>query len=549
MSSSLFAKKSLAVSLFIGFITAAVLNLLASLDDSFSFLGFSRDAFQAVIAGWVAVSGLAFLFSDNGESRRVLCLLSLLLGCVVSCLWVDYFKVSRPISMALLAMGSYAAFCMLQSYHASRYMRPAYPVLFASVWNTLAIALLSLLFFGLVHLLFYLLFSIVSVFDLHQLSRMLLDPRFHSTLDPITLSFGFYWVSGWQQLVFSVRKILLGFLAVLLPLLMLMAWLFIALLIVSWVVQGDALIRQNHSLILNLGVGMGVGGLLFVNAMYMDGQSLDRRSGLYRVCVLMLCTALVILFALSLGVYLYFHPASSALTDQSILFYVMIALGGLYAIAYWYGALSKTHWLLFLEGANFNLAWVVIVLAVVLNSPLASRLYAWLPHAPVLAQPLLSESDRVRRSQAALRQANLAWAAQTHRPLVLGYRHEMSLGVCRVNPPRSAVGLISNSRCWVVNPQGEVAAYLSYQVLTAHSPKTRWLPNYLKDEALLFYDYLWQSQAQVCRTIVDNRIYLGLHHQPIDRDKPVLMGCQIIVSGRLRQVPLSNVVSWLGVQK
>lgn len=547
-ANSFFVKKSLAVSLVIGLILSVSINLVFGFNYSFEIGKLSKLDSQSFTLGLVAVTSVVFLFSDNGQHRVKLLILSFVFGSVVSLFWVDYFNVSRAMTTAMFYPAAYAGFCLLQSYHASGYCRPSYLFLFASVWNTLFISVLSLVFLGLVKLLITLCSLIFFAFNLKTLTLILLNQHVAFTLYPIALSFGYYLASQSQKLVFVAKKILLGFLSTLLPFYTLLAWLFILLLLFHWVLHTTVSLSDVNFLSLSLGIGFF--GLVLVNAMYVDGQSLAERSTYYRLFVVLLCCAIVCLFVLSFALYLAGHVAYSLISDSSVLFYLLTILGLWYSVTYLYASLNKTAWMLALEEVNFKLAWVLIVLSVLLHSPLAGLLYQWLPKEPIdvlESKHIVSQQEALQRAQASLSQAGLTWGVRGHSSITLGYRHEMPLGVCQTNGPHPVVGVTDGRHCVVIHEQGKVSVYHAYQALLGAHSNLSWVSVYDKDKPLLFYDDEKKGPLRVCRTILHNRIYLGIYQQTMGKKVNLGSGtCQVVVSGHVEQIASSANVKLLG---
>lgn len=547
-ANSFFVKKSLGVSLVIGLILSVSLNLVFGFNYSFDIGKLSKLESQSFTIVLVAIASVVFLFSDHGKDRIKLLILSLFFGSLVSLVWVDYFNVSRAITTGMFYPAAYAGFCLLQSYHASGYCRPSYLFLFASVWNTLFISLLSLVFLGLVKLLITLCALIFFAFNLKTLTLFLANQHVAFTLYPIALSCGYYLASRSQKLVFVAKRILLGFLSTLLPFFTLVAWLFIFLLLSHWVFQTAVALSDVNFLSLSLGIGFF--GLVLVNAMYVDGQSLAERSKCYRLFVVLLCCAMVCLFVLSFVLYLGGHVAYSLISDSSVLFYLLIILSLSYAVTYLYASLNKTAWMLALEEVNFRLAWVLILLSVLFHSPLAGLLYERLPKEPVdmlQSKHRVSQQEELQRAQATLSQAGLTWGARGDSSIILGYRHEMPLGVCQANDPHPVVGVADGHHCVVIHEQGKVSIYHSYQALVGDQAHLSWVSVYDKDKTLLFYDDEKKAQVRICRTILHSRIYVGLYQEFMGKKASSgSEACQVVVSGRVEQIVGSAHVELLG---
>ena len=211
----------------------------------------------------------------------------------------------------------------------------------------------------------------------------------------------------------------------------------------------------------------------------------------------------------------------------------------LYAISYVWAALSSTSpWMHSLQKANVRLAWVLVALAIIVNTPI------------ILLAPKANINDNKRLTQTSKKDAatlakvrhqqttkdmntmGLSWKNNADAsPTILGYRYNQALTACKPSDGDIPIGIINNNQCQVINEQNHIISHKDYLVLSGHPKKIQW-GQYLVLE-LHFYNALASYRYSVCRTIINNRIYTGILQLSLKNNVHASSVCQCIVDNKV----------------
>jgi hypothetical protein len=535
MQEAIDTQKSLTVSLIIGLLIAAVSIVVTDVNDSIYIFHLSNSHTVTAIMTFFLSSALCFLVSDTGKYRFKLLSICILYGCILSVISIYLPTVATPSSVTLLCFGTYAGLCMIQSYHQADYTHPDYTLFFASVWNIFCMCFLSSVFLGFVYILVGICAAIFSIFNLSILSSIIKDPFFHLTLVPVALSMGYYVTSKWTKLVFSTRMILLEFIRILLPIFSVITWFLVVLLIIH--ILFNTQIDLSQESLSNFSLCLSLYSLFSINAVYMDGNSLDRLSHRYQKCLIALCLAIPFLLISCLFTTLTSTP-SPFFNQQNIALFALILLSMLYAISYIYAALKKSSpWMSSLKTANIKLAWLLMALAIVFNLPTIQ----WLPkphsasdssaqtHKKNQAKTIQEGSKQTKKE---MKKIGLSFKDKANAtPTVLGYRHNQALYACQPKKGNIPIGIVINGTCQAINKHNRIISYDQFRLLSGNSKNTQW--SLYLSSALYFYHTSSTQRYNLCRRIINNRVYVGVMQMSVGdryRNSPT---CQFIIDHQI----------------
>ena len=263
----------------------------------------------------------------------------------------------------LLTAALFMTQSLIMAGDADRRWRPAYPRLFETSWR-LAIQLgLTDVFVGLFWAILWLGVALFGLIGLHGFERVIMKPWFFAPATWLAVAFSIHVTASRTRLVDGARALVLILLASLLPVLVVIAMVFVAsLLFVSlhplWGTRHAGLILSVAALLL----------VLLINGAYQDGRSNGDRPALIRVAGRIGAILLVPIVALAI-VALGLRVAQHGWSIERIYSAASLLIGALYAIGYAVAAVRPGRWLEFLETVNVTTAMVMVLVVVGLLSP------------------------------------------------------------------------------------------------------------------------------------------------------------------------------------
>ncbi|MBB72434.1 MAG: hypothetical protein CMF50_08555 [Legionellales bacterium] len=474
------------------------------------FSGYISDNFQTWVILSVLSSGIFFIVAFDNKHLIRLIITSLLLGILTGLLLTRQMYLGFANSV-LTSTAAYAMLCFYQVYHQRNSFRVPYSALFERVWNTVCLFISTAAFVGLVWLLLMLWATLFSVVEIDFFGKIFTTDLFIRTMSPIFIAVGLYASYKSVKIISFLRYILLQFCLILLPLLALISVLYVG----SWIVMGfqfgaDDSVALNSIYIIPCLLYL---SLVFINAIYMDGQEHERLGQWYRQLVNGFIIVILMAAVLSTTLLvLHYHELSAALWISLV---VANGLFLLYFTCYCWAILAKTEvWLASISDCNVKIAWALIALMLLINSPLTNRF-----HDQSKSYQRVKSSQQYKQAQQSayerqlvrMKELGIDWLSnsdlkQDSPLLVLGYRNNQPLYACRGAVGDSYYpGEYSQGRCRVVT-NNRITTLTNFDVLTG-PPNYRWgryayqaLPVSLTPSV---------TNIAVCRGIYNNRIHLG----------------------------------------
>lgn len=516
-----------------------------------TFGGLATTAFFLFYAGFVVL--LAY---DKKYTLR-LTIFSIVVGFCLAVLiqWLPLHMPSaiywRPLFLTIT--GSYAAICLLQSYHQNNYCKPDYPLLFLNVWSNFCILILSCVFFALVFAVFVLWANLFSFIGIDAFKKLFLTPAFYMILSPVFFCIGMYASMSRQKILFSLRMIFLSFFRILLPILALIAWIYMLVLTYQIIFGNGPHHNYDGLSVAYQCLIFVVVSIVFVNAVYQDGGVKTQYSRGYRFVLTALIVLLPIMVLAGLALLVQNYPAP-LLNKRSISLFVIAILLFAYTIVYFCGVFQRGNWLAALKRGNFVLSWCLILAMIVLNIPF---LYKHLPKAPKLKsnapteikQKIQQQKSRLHVYKLLLHRSGLRWvsANKVKKPFIMGYRNNRPLVACLVEKKHKRFfGQIENKQCIYHLGKG-LGGSSHFKLLTGKFRSLQWVRN--EYPAMTVRWLVQENPADeytgvFCRAIYKNKIYTGLtilptHWQGGVRPRP----CQLVTGKGIRTVKLSQALS------
>ncbi len=214
----------------------------------------------------------------------------------------------------------------------------------------------------------------------------------------------------------------------------------------------------------------------------------------------------------------------------------------LFSYTFCYAITALRHqkpWLKSIQGINFCLAIIVILLALVINN-------YWVKHASfdfgkidpsnhTLQEQLTKRAQQhYQLQQGQFKKLGFKWSKANLHELILGYNQTNPLKICQVQiAGKYYSGTINNNRCEVIK-QGKVITTKNFAVLSGPKKAIQWktwVNSYsINNKSTTPFSVGIEGQKifYICRLIYRNRIYLGIYDTDSSR-------CHFIVAGKIKQ--------------
>lgn len=241
----------------------------------------------------------------------------------------------------------------------------SYPALFDAAWRN------ALLLFeaGVFVLLFWLLLALwaglFNLIGIHFFSTLFSDDRFVYLVLAVVLGAAISLLQIHESLVLALRRQILQLFTWLLPLVSLIALLFVGTLPFSGIAP---LFATGHTIILLSGLQIAL--VVFANAAYQDGTESPKLAGWLRTTARLALLTLPILGGIAM-VALGKRVAQYGWSIDRVWAALLIAVLMGYAVGYAAAALrSRAQWLAGVDRTNITMALVLVLLTVAVNTPL-----------------------------------------------------------------------------------------------------------------------------------------------------------------------------------
>lgn len=358
--------------LMVGFVAGALLAVLLSPVFSYSVGIFDYTSVRDLFCFWIGFYALMFLLAyPNAQSLK-----KLIVGAVIPSLlasvpyyWSDYWDYwsgyNVPSSFILLFFSAYALNAFHLNYQENGF-HYAYQTLFYAVWDTfvkLLIALSFTLFCWLVLFLCAELFSTISVTFFNDLIAKL---WFKVGSTTVFISIGLYIAAQTENIVRSVRMVLL----------IICQYLLIPLAIISilFIVMASIVAYQHHALFRDQFLFASIAFLcvLFLNGIYQDGLV----KKLYPNFLLWICRVFLWITPLFTVVELViycntFNRISDSFNSRDFPYLLNMVLLLMYNLSYAIIAMRKQKdWLKPIEWVNVALAIILIIVTFIVTNPI-----------------------------------------------------------------------------------------------------------------------------------------------------------------------------------
>lgn len=341
-------------------------------------------ALFVALLSFVAVQGLVFHFAWSGQERARLVSLASAVALVYALVayWVgaqlpavgegtiargDTLRAVTWINTTGITLYILGPF--LQIYQRIGRFRFPYPDLFVHAWSNFHIALVGLLFLGVLWAVLMLWAALFRLIDIDFFGELFTDDLFASIVSGGAIGFGLSLGREREKLVATLRTITLSVFRALLPLTALVALMFLAAVPFTGL---EPLWETNRaSYILLSWVLLTV---LFLNAVYQDGSEGRPFIAPLRWMVEAALVAMVVFSGLALyGLGL--RVGQYGLTPNRVYGLVATVILGLHAVGYAVAvARRRGPWLNLVQHVNLALAPVVVVLGLLLHTPVLDPL-------------------------------------------------------------------------------------------------------------------------------------------------------------------------------
>lgn len=241
----------------------------------------------------------------------------------------------------------------------------SYSRYFETAWKLAIQISFSFLFVILLWLVLFLGVGLFSLIKLGFLVEVLIQPFIFMPIIATAFAAGLHITDVQQDIVRSVRKLLMGLLSWLLPLTVALTGIFLLSLPFTGL---QPLWETRHATPILLTTATLL--IIFINAIFQDGVSVQQTQGLLYgsarlASFLLLPLALIALYSLGLRI------ASYGWTHDRVLAAAYVALTLSYALGYAWAALKRAHWAPGVAWTNISGAFLVLAVLFALLSPLA----------------------------------------------------------------------------------------------------------------------------------------------------------------------------------
>ena len=275
----------------------------------------------------------------------------------------SYTSVTMPYVLTMFC-GWYVLLSFIQAYFKTGQVRPPYPDLFDFAWNNIIILIIAQVFTGIFWGLLALWAALFKVIGITFFDQVFYNAYFSYPVLATVFAFALYVGRTQAQAVVTVRRIILAIFKGLLPLLAIIIVLFLAALPFMglkplWA-TGTA-----TSLMLTLQIFLAI----FLNAVYQDGRNAAPYPAWLRAAVRVALIVLPI-YTLLCAYALYLRIDQHGWSTDRFWAVLLTIVVGLHVFGYAAAALRRSPvWMSGIAPVNIGIAVVVIVLAILVNSP------------------------------------------------------------------------------------------------------------------------------------------------------------------------------------
>lgn len=344
-----------------------------------------------------AYSGLTILLSYNARKTLLLVFNSFLMSAALA-LMTCYGWFSNTLytfyNITILIWGTFAAINLLNIYHQSDYKTPNYKYFFAVLWTNISTILATLILLGMLTLVLVVSTMMLMMVHLTFLNKYLFNNiYFYVLCYPIFFALGLHVCAKWQETLYGFRKIILGFFAILLPVVCIISWIYFVGLVIGFLPgMLHGVINSYYSsgalqLMANVFVG-----IVFINAVYQDGSNEHEVKAPYRYIV----DALVVLLVpmCIFGIWMFVLANQYWYSVLNIVFVAQALLLLAYSVVYLYGFLQRSEaWMQPLRKCNVYMAWVLLFVTVLFNIHILNHILPVHPAKP--AMPMVEKHQKI----------------------------------------------------------------------------------------------------------------------------------------------------------
>ncbi len=533
------SKKLLPVCIIIGVLQGIIFNVLHF--NEWSFFLKSHASLNVLIGSFSLYLGTIIIICYNYSTHKRLFIYGPLLSLALAFLCMFTYDYSTMPAIILTAIATYAAICMFQSYHIKYYHSPEYNKLFHVVWDNFGLMLSTTVFVGICYLVLIVWAQLFMLLGINYFSSLFFTQVFALSIIPLFVTIGLYLTLKWQEIISSIRKIIVGFCYFLLPVLTFIGCVYLGTIAYKFL-SGDVnsiLSLDSDQLLL---IAYYFLCIVFINAVYEDGSSVVNIKKWYRAIVNLQLVILPILMLLQ--AYIMLRWAVSPMINQSTIgVFALLLLSFIYATTYLVGLTTRADgWLQSVARFNYSIAYVVILVAVIMSLP-------WKEQLPVVTNISQKVSiNALKRAQDNMKilesKANIHWvsSSSSDSALVLGYRNNQPIIACvALIDGKNHIGVVESNQCNLV-VKDTIHKVAQYYLFTAINNLIKW-EQYAQPNNYQLIDTATSSAANICRVIFNNRIYVGTTTHPIPwQDSPML--CSIKVKNSVEKISNFQLLSF-----
>lgn len=274
------------------------------------------------------------------------------------------FPIVMPYALTTF-IGWYVLLPFVQAWLATQQLRPAYTSLFEFAWNNIITLLIAEIFTGIFWGLLALWAGLFKVIGIEFFHHLFYNKYFAYPVTAAVFAFALYLGRRHVHAVVTVRRIILAIFKGLLPLLALIAMLFLATLpfVGLKLLWGTG---KATTLMLTLQIFT----VIFLNAVFQNGQGESPYSHWLRAMVKLAVVLLPIYTALCFYA-LYLRIDQHGWSVDRFWALLLTVVVGLHVLGYAAAALRRSNiWMSGMANVNIAIAAVIVLLSVAVNSPL-----------------------------------------------------------------------------------------------------------------------------------------------------------------------------------
>lgn len=504
--------------------------LSAAIYSLILFCSFGLEDQQGLWQDWLFYFGSSFfcffLIAFNGNHARRLLLSAACLALVYTLCFI--YPSATFSSFVILCLSFFAAVNLLTVYHKANRLSPAYPLFFYEAWTNTALVVATLVFALSVFLIIMLFIGSSRLIGTEIVDTFFSFPLIKAFTQSVTLIMGLYLCRNVERIIAQVRLLFLSFGRIFFVMFFIINTFFLGVLSIRlcvWALNmkfgltAPLFEKENTSLLITTFFSLGFFPLIFFNTAY----PYEEKENSFSKRLEQLCRyfPFVTLLLMSLDLYLIKSDIKALviagekhyLTQENLQYYYMHGFLWLYYAAYSLGIIinPKNFMRTILPKINEYLALLFVLSSLLLMNRLVLDVF----NIPLISLPK-PEIETPTLKKMFKTKPNMLWLASENTTPdtweVLGQVGTKALYGCLVRTPNAYAGQSMAGKECIVAIKGKANAFKNFWIFSKENA-------YVWGDTMPLTGYVLPKgpdQAHLCRTMYNNRIYLG-HVGRIDR--------------------------------